>query len=31
MKQLVLWGVCDCVFMAAFVAASMFGLLAIGI
>lgn len=31
MKQLMLWGLCDCVFMAAFVAASILGILAVGI
>ena len=31
MKQLMLWGVCDCLFMAAFVAAAMLSILAVGL
>ena len=31
MKQLMLWGVCDCLFMAAFVVAAMLSILAVGL
>ena len=31
MKQLMIWGVCDCLFMAAFVVVSVLGTLAIGL
>jgi hypothetical protein len=31
MKQMMLWGVCDCVFMAAFVVVSMLCILAVGL
>ena len=30
MKQLMIWGLCDCLFMAAFVAVAVLGTLAIG-
>ena len=30
MKQMMLWGVCDCVFMAAFVVAAILSVLALG-
>lgn len=31
MKQMMIWGVCDCVFMAAFVVVSILSILAVGL
>jgi len=31
MKQMMLWGACDCVFMVAFVAVSILSILSIGL
>jgi hypothetical protein len=31
MKHIMLWGMCDCVFMAAFVVAAILSILAIGL
>lgn len=31
MKQMMLWGMCDCVFMAAFVVAAILSILVVGL